>query len=226
MHAQNDRHLNQQSCSSGLRLDGSSGTCPHLSIATQVSAREVVVPVAFKCEMVEGKLVCGKTGGSKSRDDDDDDNDDDYDRPKKSKDKEIPKTCGKKVNCEAGFVKLEKPNKYGACCEAREGLPPPKQEEAAKCKFPGEVGTPPNCSCPPGTEFMGYRGCLPVKAPDPIGPSPKKVVNECYTFPFVKGEQAHQAPFTEKCQNEYKGTIKCDGTFESARLKCCCTYSK
>jgi len=129
-------------------------------IAAQVSPREVVVPVAFKCEMVEGKLVCGKTGGSKSRDDDDDDNDDDDDRPKKSKDKVIPKTCGKKVNCEAGFVKLEKPNKYGACCEAREGLP------AAKCKFPGQIN-PPNCDCPDGTEFMGYRGCLPKKAEPP-----------------------------------------------------------
>jgi hypothetical protein len=89
-----------------------------------------------------------------------DDDDDDDDKPKKSKGKAIPKTCGKKVNCEAGFVKLEKPNKYGACCEAREGLPPPKQQEAEKCKFPGEVGTPPNCTCPPGTEFMGYKGCV------------------------------------------------------------------
>ena len=106
------------------------------------------------------KLVCGKTSGTKSCDDDDGDNDDDNDKPKKSKDKVIPKTCGKKVNCEAGFVKLEKPNKYGACCEAREGLSPPKQQEAEKCKFPGEVGTPPNCSCAPGTEFMGYKGCV------------------------------------------------------------------
>ena len=196
------------------------------AIAVQVSPREVVVPVAFKCEMVEGKLVCGKTGGSKSRDDDDGDNDDD-DRPKKSKDKVIPKTCGKKVNCEAGFVKLEKPNKYGACCEAREGLPPPQQQEAEKCKFPGEVGTPPNCSCPPGTEFMGYRGCLPKKAADPIGPSPKKVINECYTFPFTREDpQAYQAPFTEKCRDVYKGKIQCDGTFASGKLKCCCTYTQ
>ena len=192
-------------------------------IGCQVSPRAVVIPVAFKCEMVEGKLVCGKTRGSKSHDENDDD---DNDQPKKSKDKVIPKTCGKKVNCEAGFVKLEKPNKYGACCEAREGLPPPKQQEAEKCKFPGEVGTPPNCSCPPGTEFMGYRGCLPKKAADPIGPSPKKVMNECYTFPFVKGEQAHQAPFTAKCQDVYKGKIQCDGTFESGKLKCCCTYTQ
>ena len=43
------------------------------------------------------------------------------------------------------------------------------------------------------------------KQPHPVGPSPKKLVNECYTFPFVKGEQAHQAPFVKKCQQVYKG---------------------
>ena len=203
---------------------------PFASDEAHLFAQGLVLEAAFKCEMVEGKLVCGKTGGSKSRDDvndDDDDNDNDNDEPKKSKDKVIPKTCGKKVNCEAGFVKLEKPNKYGACCEAREGLPPPKQQEAEKCKFPGEVGTPPNCSCPPGTEFMGYRGCLPKKAPDPIGPSPKKVINECYTFPFTREDpQAYPAPFTEKCRDVYKGKIQCDGTFASGKLKCCCTYTQ
>ena len=193
------------------------------AIAAQVSPREVVVPVAFKCEMVEGKLVCGSTKGDKNREDDDGEGDD---RPKESKDKVIPKTCGEKVNCEAGFVKLEKPNKYGACCEAREGLPPPKQQEAEKCKFPGEVGTPPNCSCPPGTEFMGYRGCLPKKA-DPVGPSPKKLVKECYTFPFTREDpQAYQAPFTAKCQNVYKGKIQCDGGYASGKLECCCSYSQ
>ena len=181
-----------------------------------------IVRAGLKCELVEGKLVCGKSK-TKQQDDDGDD-DDDEDKPTKSKDKNIPKNC-KKARCEPGMVVLAKPNKYGACCEAREGLPPPKQQEAEKCKFPGEVGTPPNCSCPPGTEFMGYRGCLPKKA-DPVGPSPKKVINECYTFPFVKGEQAHQAPFADKCRNVYKGQLKCDGTFESARLKCCCTYSQ
>ena len=94
-----------------------------------------------------------KTGGNKNRDDDDDDDDDD--KPKKSKDKVIPKTCGKKVNCEVGYVKLSKPNAHGACCEARE-----RRQKAEKCKFPGQIN-PPNCDCPQGTEFMGYKGCMP-----------------------------------------------------------------
>jgi hypothetical protein len=181
------------------------------------------VQAGLKCELVDGKLVCGKSK-AEQQDGDGGGDDDDDDTPKKSKDKKIPKNC-KKARCEPGLVVLDKPNKYGACCEAREGLPPPKQQEAEKCKFPGEVGTPPNCTCPPGTEFMGYKGCLPKKA-DPVGPSPKKVINECYTFPFVKGEQAHQAPFTDKCRDVYKGQIKCDGTFESGKVKCCCTYSQ
>jgi hypothetical protein len=54
----------------------------------------------------------------------------------------------------------------------------------------------------------------------------QKQVTECYTFPFIKGQQAYQAPFVDKCQNEYKGTKKCDGTFESAKVNCCCTYFK
>ena len=133
-----------------------SAAAPLAGIGLSGSFAHVIGPVAFKCGMVNGKLVCGNTKGNENRGDDDDDDDD---RPKKSKDKVIPKTCGKKVNCEAGFVKLEKPNKYGACCEAREGLPPPKQQEAEKCKFPGEVGAP-NCHCPKGTTFLGYKGCV------------------------------------------------------------------
>ena len=117
------------------------------------------VQAGLKCELVDGKLVCEKKTKSGQNDDDGDDNGDDEDTPKKSNDKKIPKNC-KKARCEPGMVVLDKPNKYGACCEAREGLPPPKQQEAEKCKFPGEVGTPPNCSCPPGTEFLGYRGCV------------------------------------------------------------------
>lgn len=176
----------------------------------------VVTSIGLKCGLVNGKLVCGDKGGSNQKSDD---ADDDHPKKKKKKNKNSERACP------PGYVVLEEKNKYDAFCEPKEGLPPPKPSEAEKCKFPGEVGTPPNCSCPTGTEFMGYKGCLPKKA-DPVGPSPKKVVNECYTFPFVKGEQAHQAPFVDKCRDVYKGTIQCDGTFESGKVKCCCTYSQ
>jgi hypothetical protein len=197
-----------------LNIGGDTGSSEAL-LAMGAMAKE-------KCITIGEKRICLEDGAKKKNKNDDDDDDDDNDD--NSKPAEATKDC-KKARCEPGLVVLDKPNKYGACCEAREGLPPPKQQEAEKCKFPGEVGTPPNCTCPPGTEFMGYKGCLPEKA-DPVGPSPKKVVNECYTFPFVKGEQAHQAPFADKCRDVYKGKLQCDGTFESGRLKCCCSYSQ
>ncbi len=37
--------------------------------------------------------------------------------------------------------------------------------EEESCKF-GMVGTPPNnCECPTGTEFAGYKGCIPISCP-------------------------------------------------------------
>jgi hypothetical protein len=124
---------------------------PVNATAAEGTGSSLVLEAGFGCKMQQGKLVCGK--GQKKDDDDDDDDDD------KPKAKAIPKKCGK-VRCDPGYVVLEKPNKYGACCEAREGLPPPKTAEPEKCKFPGEVGTPPNCTCPSGTQFMGYKGCV------------------------------------------------------------------
>ena len=113
-----------------------------------------------KCINVDGKRFCR-----------DDDNDDQDDRPKNKK--KSGNICEGDNHCGAGYTDLETPNKYKACCQPNDASQT-APKEAEKCKFPGEVGTPPNCTCPPGTEFMGYRGCLPKKA-DPVGPSPKKL---------------------------------------------------
>lgn len=99
-----------------------------------------IIPPAnagFECKLEGGQLTCGQT---------------------KAKAKE-PDNQGERA-CPPGYVVLEKANKYGAFCEPREGLPAPQAAEPEKCKFPGEVGTPPNCSCPNGTEFLGYKGCV------------------------------------------------------------------
>lgn len=79
---------------------------------------------------------------------------------KKERKKKAP-NC-KKAKCDPGEFKLDKPNIYGACCQATAAPLTPKPV-AEKCKFPGEVGEPPNCRCPEGTEFMGYKGCIAVK---------------------------------------------------------------
>ena len=78
------------------------------------------------------------------------------------KDKKTKDFSCNKAKCDPGEVKLDKPNIYGACCQIGTAplTPKTKPAEPEKCKFPGEVGTPPNCSCPPGTEFYGYKGCV------------------------------------------------------------------
>ena len=59
--------------------------------------------------------------------------------------------------CPPGYVVLEKKNKYGAFCEPKEGFPEKPKE--VWCQFPGQVGD--DCHCPEGTEFLGYKGCIP-----------------------------------------------------------------
>ncbi len=112
----------------------------------------LATPAGFKCKKIEGKLVCGGFGKSGKNDKDGDDDD----KAKKSE----PFTC-KKAKCDPGEVKLDKPNIYGACCQATAAPLTPKTEKE-KCKFPGELGEPPNCFCPEGTEFLGYKGCVRV----------------------------------------------------------------
>ena len=81
------------------------------------------------------------------------------------------------TSCPAGYVVLDKPNKYGALCEPKEGLPETPKEKVA-CQFPGQVGD--DCHCPPGTEFGGFKGCIPkafatycgVEFPGPGGQGP------------------------------------------------------
>jgi hypothetical protein len=118
-------------------------------------ASGLVVTASSKCITVGGKRVCLEDDDN---DDDDDigkkDDDDDDDKPKKKKTGNI---CAGEVSCPAGYVVLDKPNAYGACCELKEGLPKPAPVEE-KCKL-GMVGTPPNCECPSGTKFFGLKGC-------------------------------------------------------------------
>ena len=119
----------------------------------------LVLGVKFGCKLVKSKLVCGE-----------DINDDHGDGGKKHKKKDEG-TQGER-SCPPGYVVLDKPNQYGAFCEPKEGLPKPAPAEAEKCKF-GMVGTPPNCSCPFGSQFSGSRGCLKTccGTPNPQGGS-------------------------------------------------------
>jgi hypothetical protein len=150
---------------------------------------------------------------------DKDDDDDDDEKPKKDnkpKKDQKPKNC-KKARCEPGMFVLEKPNIYGACCQA--GSEPlkhnTKPDEPKKCQFPGEV--PPDCNCPPGTEFMGYKGCVAVKMQPLPPPAQGKYCSEDLS------EEAHKA-FKAGC----KGFPLCKSpnTQPPFIWECCCTPKK
>lgn len=120
-------------------------------------------------------------------------------------------------SCPPDYVVLKEPNKYGSYCEPKGGLPATPQAEE-KCKFPGEVGTPPNCSCPAGTEFLGYKGCVPFKTAQYCSDN-----NQPGDRLINKDELA---PFADKCKSQYKGTPSC-ATFSTEGLgqyRCSCYY--
>ena len=88
-------------------------------------------------------------------------------------------------------------------------------KEAEKRQFPGEGGTPPKCTCPPGTEFMGDKGRW--REGGPCRPKPQEVVKERYTFPFTKDDdEAYQATFTPNVGDVDKGKINCEVAKQSA----------
>ncbi len=131
------------------------------------------------------------------------------DKEENEKENEGQGTQGER-SCPPGYVVLDKPNKYGAFCEPKEGSPAPAPAEGEKCKFPGQVGTPPNCKCAVGTEFLGYKGCV-------------KFTNE--TFQNDLDPTAVKA-FQAKCQNQYHGTPVCH-IYELAKpemWQCRCIY--
>jgi hypothetical protein len=124
--------------------------------------------------------------------------------------------------CPPGYVVLKEKNKYGAFCEPKEGFPEQAPAQAEKCQFPGEVGTPPNCTCPEGTDFQGYKGCVKVT-----------VVRLCQVFPrsFTNTEyQTLEHNFLLECVSKYKSkkggsctTNTGQGTYADT---CCCEYTQ
>ena len=165
----------------------------------------------FKCGLVNGKLVCGDKKSSGDADDEDN---------QKPKAGEATKNC-KKARCEPGLVVLEKPNKYGACCEPKEGSPAPAPAEAQKCPY-GMIGTPPNnCDCPTGTDFQGYKGCVKLNAGRICQNFDRSISN------YGK-YQDDELNFKKECVSKYKSKVGAtcvtnegSGNFDT----CCCDYT-
>ena len=124
------------------------------------------------------------------------------------KDKKTKEFSCKKAKCDPGEVKLDKPNIYGACCQTGTAplTPKTKPAEPEKCKFPGEVGTPPNCTCPANTEFLGYKGCVKVRFPSVCtGNKPSQAAEEYWAVQ----------------KKDCKGTFTCSP--KGDLKECCCT---
>ena len=164
----------------------------------------------FGCKVVKDKLVCGK-----------DLNDGDGDGSEKHKKKgeetqgeEGEGTQGER-SCPPGYVVLDKPNKYGAFCEPKEGLPETPKEKAA-CQFPGQVGD--DCHCPPGTEFGGYKGCIVVRM---------KYCRKRTDYAGMTTEDFISA-FENGCNNAGHAAISSCTSLGTPGgvFQCCCEYDK
>ncbi|MGH6734632.1 MAG: hypothetical protein ACRECX_00925 [Methyloceanibacter sp.] len=145
----------------------------HATSPRDGAALTAATTIGFGCKIIDRKLVCGKDiggdkngGGAKKQDDKDQENK-----------KKTGNICEGEIACPPGYMVLDKPNKYGACCEL--------VEQKATCPADRPVGTPPNC-CPEGTQFNkgacypptcspGWEGVPPdCTPPTPVGPTPKK----------------------------------------------------
>ena len=98
-----------------------------------------------KCISIGDKRICFEDGKNKKGNADDDNGD--------GKPQTTGNKCQGEIACPPGYVVLDKPNKYGACCEPKEGFCPPDRPS----------GTPPNC-CAEGTTFR-EGACWPTNCP-------------------------------------------------------------
>jgi hypothetical protein len=109
-----------------------------------------------KCISIGEKRICFEDGKNKKSKDDDGDDGGGNEEPQKTGNK-----CQGEIACPPGYVVLDKPNEYGACCEPKEGFCPPDRPS----------GTPPNC-CPEGTTFREGH-CYPTNCgPGMVGTPP------------------------------------------------------
>lgn len=76
----------------------------------------LVLDAKFECKLVHGKLICGKD----VNDDNHKHGDHEHGDNKPKTEKKSGNICEGGGSCPPGYVVLDKPNKYGACCEPKE----------------------------------------------------------------------------------------------------------
>ncbi len=134
-----------------------------LLIASAIVAGSASSAIAAKkCITIGAKSICFDDGKGKTTNDDaDNDGNGDAGGGGNKPQPTTGNKCQGEITCPPGYVVLDKPNKYGACCEPKEGFCPPDRP----------VGTPPNC-CAEGTTFR-EGACWPTNCgPGTVGTPP------------------------------------------------------
>jgi len=150
---------------------------PASRLSDRESGAALVVPAKAPCITIGDKRICLEVEEGGEAPKKKDEQPAEQDGP--AEQKKTGNICEGEIACPPGYVVLDKPNKYGACCEPKEGFPAPAKEPE-KCKF-GMVGTPPNCECPFNSVFSGYRGCLKTCCGTPsTDPKYSKVYVQCH----------------------------------------------
>jgi hypothetical protein len=134
-----------------------------------------------KCITIGDKRICLEDFGGKK--------DDDEDEPKKT-----GNICEGEIACPPGYVVLDKPNKYGACCEPKEGFPDTTPAPAPGPAGGGDTTKENICegeiACPPGYVVLDkpnkYGACCEPKEGFPTttpAPAPTDAVPEDASSP-------------------------------------------
>jgi hypothetical protein len=130
-----------------VAFDGTSLKAHSLNRDLEGGAPSPVVKAKFECRLINNKLVCGD---SSTFDKPDTNGDKDNNGNGTNTDTSNAETAGPGEHCcPIGYVVLEKPNKFGAICEPKEGLPG-AQPSTARFACGASV------SKPDGTFIGGY----------------------------------------------------------------------
>ena len=215
---------------------------PLIAAAILILGSSFNASAAKKCITIGEKSICfddgkgkkGNDGGGAAGKNDNGQNDNDNgkndDKPKgeddaaKGEGDDQPKAEPKpldcsKAQCDLGYIKLDKPNKYKACCQAVDRCPPERPSgtppnccEAGLtfregfCRVtdcpPGTVGTPPHCDrvCGPGKIKVG-QSCYDPCPPGTLGTPPN-----CKCPDWHDWDDGAKACVARKCTGGMVGT--------------------
>lgn len=180
----------------------------------------LLVPVKEPCIRIGGKRFCLEV-------DEDDDNAGGGGGGGGAKNDEAPDGNGGGADddCGEGYVKLDKPNIYGALCEPVGGLQKP---ESVTCRA-DQVGVHPNCQCPTGMEEKN-GACVAIPPPPPPPPPPVSKGSDPRNYCSENLDDTAKEAFRANCKTVDANNIKAASCFSPAATpgiwSCCCQHLK